>query len=1163
MRESRRGLSSNLTFVFTFLLLLFSAASAFGQTFGEITGRVTDPSGAGVPGANMTLTNTATNAARATVTSGEGLYTFPSVPPGVYNVKAEHQGFKVITSNNVEVQVQQSVRLDLTLEVGQITQSVEVAASSTLLQAENATVGTVISNQSITELPLNGREYLNLVALSSNVNTLSPAAGQAQSRQGGDRANQAISTGGNRIFFDYYTLDGVNNTDFDFNTYVVLPSIDAIQEFKVQTGVYPAEFGHEASQVNVLTKSGGNAYHASLFEFNRNVDYNALPYQFTSAKPIAPAFNWNDYGYEIDGPVRIPHLFDGRNKLFFMSDFEVLQQRQNAQSIYSVPTAAMQQGNFSGYGTTIYEPNSNGTPFPGNIIPPSMLDPTSQKLLNYAGAYAQPNVPGALNATTNNYQQNVQSPYNRDMFVVRMDYVESAKSQWAGRYSWCSEVQKSGSLGVTGTKVTTGCEQYLGSNTRILSPNVVNEARFGHTRMFNAITTADAFSDNAVGALGIPNIAPGAPVQWGIPEASFAGDGFYQIGDGSDDPYQIADNTTQAVDNISWIHGKHTFKFGGEYERDNFDALGNQFLRGQFTFQPNATENPSKPAGSGDAFAEYLLGDLYQSTVAFQDATANYQRNTFALYADDTWKITSKLTLTAGVRWEVIPPFTDQFGNLFEVAQPVIYDGANAPTNIQPYYIRQGNCQSAYAGNPGAGNPAIPFTWTETPAVCANGAENNALDKTRWNDIAPRVGVAYSPDSKTVVRVAWGEFYMQDGANSSYFDMARNIGVRLTLTETTLGTTWGPGSGLLTNLPASWANAATPSSAGTPSFSPPYAYANQYNHLTSYTEQYLANVQRQLGADWAVEIGYLGSESHHLYGFQNTNQGPGGIPTGSSISHLPWPNDFGVIQMVADGVNANYNALSFKVTKRFSKGMSVISNYTWSKSIDDSSGIRVQGYDSLFPQNSYCIECDRGLSAFNVPHRWITSVLYDIPVGKGRMMNIDNRFLDAIIGGWQTGGTTTWQAGVPVSLTIGGVDNSLTDEAYDRPNYISGQAAYASNQASGAGGGWYNRNAYVEAPTGYFGDVGRNSVAAPRIFGMDAFLHKNFAMPYNEHHQIQIRFEAFNVLNHPVWGEPSPNILAGAAIAGAPTGAAHAGFGVITGTAIAMRQLQLGAKYTF
>ena len=1140
-------------------LFIFSAGSVLCQTFGEVTGRVTDASSAAVPGATMTLTNTASNAVRNTVTTSDGFYDFPSVPPGSYSVKAEHTGFKLATSN-IQVQVEQSVRLNFTLEVGQINQSIEVSASANMVQAENATVGTVIGNASITELPLNGRQYLNLVELSGNVNTLAPPAGQAQSRLGGDRSNQSISTGGNRIFFNYYTLDGVNNTDFDFNTYVVLPSIDALQEFKVQTGVYPAEFGKNATQVNVLTKSGGNVYHGALFEFNRNSFFDALPFQFTATKPAAPTFNWNDFGFELAGPVRIPKLFDGRNKLFFMANYEALIQRQTLPDVFSLPTAAMQQGNFSAYSTTIYQPNSNGTPFPNNTIPASMLDPTSQKLLTYPGAYAVPTLPGLVN----NYVQNVGSPFNRFGFVIRMDFVESAKSQWAGRYSWCSEVMTSGSIGITGTKVTTGCEQYLGSNTRILTPNIVNEARFGHTRMYNAITTADAFVNNAVAALGIPNLEPGAPVQWGIPNASFSGDGFNAIGDGSDDPYQIADNTTQAVDNVSWTKGKHTFRFGGEYERDNFNPLGNQFLRGQFTFQPNATRNPNSPAGTGDAFAEFLLGDLYQSTVAFQDAVAQYQRNTFALYADDTWKITPKFTMTLGVRWEVIPPFTDQTGNLFEVVQPAILAQSNAPTSLSPFFVRQGNCTNAYAGNP-PGNPAIPFTWTSTQAVCNNGQFSNALDRTRWNDIAPRVGFAYSPDSKTVIRMAFGTFFIQDGSNSMYFDMARNLGVRLTLTSTTGGTVWGAGSGNLTGLEATWANAVTPSGTGGagPSFSPPYAYANQYNHLTSYTSQYLANIQRQFGADWLVEIGYLGSLSRHLYGFQNTNQGPGGIPTGTSISHLPWPNAFGVIQMVADGVNANYNALNIGVTKRFTHGMSVITNYTWSKSLDDSSGIRVQGYDTLFPQNSYCIQCERGLSAFNVPNRWILSVLYDLPVGTGRALNINNGFLNAVIGGWQLGGTMTWMGGTPVSLNIGGVDNSLTDEAYDRPNFISGQSSYAANPAPATG--WYNRNAFVEAPTGFFGNVGRNTVGSPGIFGTDMALHKEFVMPYSEHHLLQFRLEAFNVFNHPVWGEPNPNILAGSQIAGQPATAARSGFGVVSSTlpTIPMRQLQLGLKYIF
>src|SRR6476660_603436 len=288
------------------LLLALIAGSAAAQTFGEITGRVNDPSGAAVPGAAISVTNVATNAVRQTVTADSGNYAFPSLPPGTYRVRMEHAGFKASTSDNIDVQVQQSVRLDATLQLGQVSETVEVAAHTDLLQAENATLGAVVENKMIAELPLNGRQYLNLVALAPNVNTLSPSAGQAGSRQGGDRANQAISTGGQRIMFDYYTLDGVNNTDPNFNTYVVLPSIDAIQEFKVQIGVYPAEFGHSSTQINVLTKSGGNAYHGALFEFLRNNELDAQGYAFSAAQhvPTTP-FKWNDYGFELDGPVRI------------------------------------------------------------------------------------------------------------------------------------------------------------------------------------------------------------------------------------------------------------------------------------------------------------------------------------------------------------------------------------------------------------------------------------------------------------------------------------------------------------------------------------------------------------------------------------------------------------------------------------------------------------------------------------------------------------------------------------------------------------------------------------------------------------------------------------------------------------------------------------------
>ena len=295
-----------------------------GQTSGSVSGHVDDATKASIPAALVTLKNVATGTERTTVTTGAGDYTFTEVPVGVYTVSATHAGFKTSSSDNVEVQVQQSIRLDFSLQVGAVTQSIEVQATGALLQADNSALGTVIDNAAVNELPLNGRNYLSLVALASNVNTLSPASGQAGSRLGGDRASQSIAVGGQRIMFDYYTLDGVNNTDPDFNTYVALPSLDGIQEFKVQTGVYSAEYGHEASQVNVVSKSGTNTFHGAAYEFIRNnyVDANPYFFPYNAAPPSVFPYKWNDFGFELDGPIWIPKVYNGKNKFFFMVDDE-------------------------------------------------------------------------------------------------------------------------------------------------------------------------------------------------------------------------------------------------------------------------------------------------------------------------------------------------------------------------------------------------------------------------------------------------------------------------------------------------------------------------------------------------------------------------------------------------------------------------------------------------------------------------------------------------------------------------------------------------------------------------------------------------------------------------------------------------------------------------
>jgi hypothetical protein len=432
---------SKLSIVPVVLVGLFSSAAGLAQTFGEITGVVEDSSGAVLPNALVTVTNLGTNFTRSVSTNSAGTYTFPALLPGRYNVRAEIAGFQPEVRTGVELQVQQTARLDFHLSVGSVTEAIEVQGGAPMLATEDATVGTVIENRRIVELPLNGRNFLSLIALSPNVTATYANGGSnagAPSRQGGDRATQNFSVAGMRREFNYYTLDGVSNTDVNFNTYAFLPSIDALQEFKVQTGVYPAEYGREATQVNVSTKSGTNSYHGTLFEFLRNSALDARPYGFTRTVPVSAPFKWNQYGFTLGGPVQIPKVFDGRNRLFFMSNFEGFRMRRQTQQVFSTAPASMRAGDFSQLlpGIRITDPLNGNQQSSGNIIPASRLSKPGVGLLEF---FPAPNIGGA--GIVNNYLALQNRSNDKDQFTQRVDYTESSRSNWFGRFSWQSEYQ--------------------------------------------------------------------------------------------------------------------------------------------------------------------------------------------------------------------------------------------------------------------------------------------------------------------------------------------------------------------------------------------------------------------------------------------------------------------------------------------------------------------------------------------------------------------------------------------------------------------------------------------------------------------------------------------------------------------------------------------------
>ena len=683
--------------------------------------------------------------------------------------------------------------------------------------------------------------------------------------------------------------------------------------------------------------------------------------------------------------------------------------------LFSLAPAAFQGGDFSTLASKIYDPDSRsrgadgtltGTAFPGNVIPANRISATSKKLLEF---YNTPTLPGV----TNNFVQALARPQNRDQFILRLDYVESSNSTWAGRYSWGDENESSPGLNQNGTKLVTNLEQYMGTNTRILSPAVVTETRFGYTRFYNSVGTLLAFQRNVVDELAIPGLAGGDPVSWGIPSVGITN--YQGIGDSTDGPFENKNSTLQFLNNTSITRGKHSFRFGGEIRRDQFNQVGNQFGRGSFGFTKTPTQDPRALTASlglpqqGDAFASFLLGNVTLTEVAAQIAAAQFRATNAAFYLDDVWKVTPTLTISMGLRYEISPPWKDISGNLTTVFFNAFDNTPNvADKSRYPIFLRQGKS----TGDPYAG---LRVRWPNV-TLAQDGRLGDRLVAVDNNDFAPRLGIAWSPNSKWSIRTGAGMFYNQDQGNPR-FDVARNAAGRTRNDDNPEfpTETWANGAG---GLIGSVANILTPQ-----------GFSNKCDRRTPYTYQWLFNVQRQLTDGLVFEAGYLGSVSRHLESYRGVSAAVPG--PGSNASRSPYPN-WGLLVLVENGGRGNYNSLGTKLTKRYSNGLTALVSYTWSKSIDTTSGIRTSNSDTLFSQDGRCMLCDRGLSSFDNSQRLVISGLYDIPVGKGKALRIDNRFADLVVGGWQIGGISTWRAGFPINP--GGGCESREHQYRERPS---------------------------------------------------------------------------------------------------------------------------------
>jgi hypothetical protein len=1147
------------------VLLGFALVIAFAQTGGQITGEVKDPSGALVPAANITVTNTGTNVARTTQTNASGIYSFPDLTPGTYQVKAEAAGFQTAITNALELQVQQTAKIDIVLVVGQSTQTIEVAANGAQLATENATVGTVIEEQRIMDLPLNGRSYFSLVALSPNVSTGFVQPAQTSGRLGGSRGSLTIAVTGGRSTWENFTLDGVTNTDIDFNTYILQPSVDALQEFKVQSGIYPAEFGRELGQVNAATKPGTNDYHGALWEFLRNDKLDALPYDFrinpTTPEVKAP-YKQNQYGYELGGPIRIPKVFNGKNRLFFMSNFEEYNSRQTSPTIITTLPAAMRGGDFSSIlssGYQLYDPNSRvgstiaqvvatQTPFPGNIIPASRISPGSTLLLTKWDPL--PNLTQTTSGLPyNNYQYGLTIPLDKDTLTQRIDFNESAKSQWFGRYSWNDEstLESTGQITDDGETLYTRASQWVISNVRTISPTKVNEARFGYSSMFNNITQQLAGKENVNTELGMP-VSPTDPNSYGIPNISLS-QNLASFGNPTSSPFQINDKYYEAVDNFSWVFGKHSLRFGGEYRYNQFPQVGNEFPRGQFYFDSQYTNmvTPSGGGTGGYTGADMLLGDTYEAIVAVSLASADYRSSEWASYIDDTWRIAPKWTVSLGFRWEVSQPLLDASGHEpnVQLQQPLPNQASVSNPALQPVFVRTGDGGNFYNG---VNFRYSPF-WSANPGAAAelplqtvqDGRMGDRLINTNYHDFAPRIGIAYSPSDKWAIRMGYGLFYSMESKNS-LFDLSRGLGGRAT---TNAPATWYPSTFTYTNFI---------NTANLPVTIPIGLTWGAAQHLPdSGTQQFVFNVQRTLSKSTTLELGYNGSLSRHLLFLNNENQGVLNA-SATLVQRLPYPEWGGNgIQYLMAGDSGNYNSLRAQWTTRLGNNLNALVGYTWSKAMDEASNIRGTVND-FSPQNALCPStCEYGPSDFNVPQRLVASVLYILPFGKGQKMLNHGGVVNQIVGQWQISTITTLQSGMPVnnsSWDSGGTD-FVTNAT--RLNCVTGvNPVLPGNNRLG----WYNPAAFTNTLAGTFGNCGRNTLRGPWLGNQDVSIVKYF--PLAEHKTLEFRTEMFNAPNHVLLTEGG-ELSWGNGSSASPSST----FGRITGTSNAMRQIQFALKLSF
>jgi hypothetical protein len=1011
------------------LLLFFGGALLRGQGFtAEVLGTVTDSTGGLISGAVVTATNLATGVHLATITDSKGNYTVVHLPPGDYKITAEAPGFKRGVLESVTLQVDQRQPADFKLEVGQVSESMNVTSQGPDVQTETATVGGVVVNGQTSELPLNGRNFLELNLTLPGA--AQPVKGSQLSTQGG-----SIEVHGQPENANYFWMNGLDNTTQTIGQFIINVPAYSIEEFRVMSPTYDAEFGRTpGGNINVITRSGANALHGDTYLLIRNSFFDAKNYFDPPGK--IPAFRRGQYGGDVGGKII-------KDKMFFYGAFEGLNYAQGESAKAIVPSTQDTLGNFSDLTTQLHFPIT-GAPIPGNIIPPSMLNATG---LAIAKLFPAPN------QGTNTLLVSPTGTDRDDVFLAKLDYVATSKDRLS--FSWAFEdptfnqpiAQFSSNTNVPGFGLTQlGAYDFtVGlTETHIFTPNLLSDFKVGWNRYaFNYVPYA-RYQDWCT-ILGIQGCDEG-PSNWNMPSISFSST-YAGLGGASNQTEPGPFDTTFVDPTVTWVKGKHTFKFGGDFHHF-FTNFGNgQGPRGTFTFNGGWTGNP---------LADLLFGYPYQATktvIANQPNSALFlmTMDSAAGFAQDDYRISSKLTLNLGLRYEY---------------------------NFPAIELRN------YAANLNLSN-AVPNATVlvsgQNPVGGYAAAGQQQLYSGDKKQFAPRFGFAYAPKDKWVVRGGYGLFYqliLENTPQGLHYTVPFQYGYTIVGNGTTININNALVTGLVANVPS-------------------FSALSQYLKA-GMIQQFSLGFQHEFPAGILLDASYVGNRGRNIDASEPINTPPPG--PGTVQTRRPDVN-FAGISLYCPCVTSEYDGLEVRVKKSLAQAGQLLGSFTWSRSFDNTGT----------PQDPNSLQGQWGPSSFDIPIHLSLSYVYRLPVGKGqRFLSGMNAFGNAILGGWQANGIYQYHSGMPFSVILP-TDNSNTLENQDRPNIVGNPYQSAPGCQVGTPTCWINPAAFAVPAKYTFGTAGKNEFRGPTFSQLDFSMSKNFQ--FNEKYRIEFRAEAFNIFN--------------------------------------------------